>query len=741
MQKFSLRLLSRALFVSVLASPFAAVAADKTAASFDAEHKVFRLDGGHVSYVFGVNERGELQSVYWGGRLQAGDRFPMTHSVKGHTTFEATTSETPQEYGGWGAGLQFEPALKITFPDGNRDLVLHYQSHKLTDNGVDITLRDIQRDVRVVLHYSIDANSGIVARSATITNGTTEPFTIEQAAAATFALPRSTDYMLHYLTGRWSSEWQMNTRKIDQGETVLESRRGSTSHHNNPYFAIGRDASVSEIAGDVWFGEMGWSGSWRMTIEQDSLHQVRITGGYNPFDFAYKLAPGQSLESPIFYVGYTSGGYGEASRILHRFQLAKILPGNGHPKVRPVLYNSWEATTFNVTEQGQIALAEKAASIGVERFVMDDGWFGQRKNDHAGLGDWYVNKEKFPNGLKPLIDRVHGLGMQFGIWVEPEMVNPDSDLYRAHPDWVLHFKGRPRTEGRNQLTLNVAMPEVRDYIFKFMDDLLTKNDIQFIKWDYNRPFSEPGWEQMPPDEQKKVYVAFVDNLYSIFAELRKKHPNVEFESCSSGGGRVDLGILRYTDQVWTSDNTDAYDRVIMQEGFTQAYTPGIMMAWTTDVPNGAENRSVSLAYRFLVAMEGSLGVGDNLNKWKPEDFELAKKMIAAYKDVRNTVQHGSLYRLASVRDNAPYSATESVSIDRKQAVLFAYLHSSTLRYPYPRLFMQGLDPKAMYTIRPIYGKADKATPVTASGDYWMHVGIDVQMKGDFQASAFVFETK
>jgi alpha-galactosidase len=707
----------------------------------DKPGQVFRLDGGDVSYVFGVNERGELQSVYWGGRLQASDRFSTVKSSKSLSSFESSESETPQEYPGWGGGLQWEPALKVTFPDGNRDLVLHYVSHRPEKGGMDVTLRDIERDVRVVLHYRIDAETGILARSATIINGTKDPVLIEQAEAAAWMLPHGTDYVLHYLTGRWSGEWQQQTHRITPGETVLESRIGSTSHVVNPWFSIGRNAAVNEVSGDVWFGELGWSGSWRITVEQDALQHVRIVGGYNSFDFGYQLKSGESLETPIFYAGHTDKGYGEAARLLHRFQLVNILPGAPKPRVRPVLYNSWEATTFHVTEAGQIALAEKAASLGVERFVMDDGWFGQRKNDHAGLGDWYVNKEKFPNGLKPLIDKVHSLGMDFGLWVEPEMVNPDSDLYRKHPDWVLHFNGRPETQARNQLVLNLAMPEVRDYVFHFLDDLLSKNDIAFLKWDYNRPWSEPGWTQVSPDEQKKVYVVAINNLYSILAELRAKHPKVEIESCSSGGGRVDLGILRYTDEVWTSDNTDAYDRLAMQEGFSRAYTPAIMMAWVTDVPNGLDRRTTSLPYRFLSAMQGSLGIGNNLNKWSAEDFALGRKMVTEYKSIRETVQHGDRYLLASTLDHSPYSATESVSPDKKQAVLFSYLHSSEDGYQYPRLFLQGLDPSAQYAMHSIEGKMDASTPTTASGAYWMHHGVDISMRGDFQAAAFVFERK
>jgi alpha-galactosidase len=577
-----------------------------------------------------------------------------------------------------------------------------------------------------------------LARSAVIVNDTPLRLSIEQAAAAAWNLPRGTGYMLHFLTGRWAAEWQMQVRPMSQGATVLESRIGSTSSSENPRFAIGRSSEVNDTAGDVWFGELGWSGSWRTTVEQDSMQQVRVTGGYNPFDFGYTLAPGESLSTPIFYAGHTDGGYGGAARLLHRFQLTHILPGAPTPRVRPVLYNSWEATEFNVTEAGQSVLAEKAASIGVERFVMDDGWFGRRNSDRAGLGDWYVNKQKFPHGLKPLIDKVHSLGMDFGLWVEPEMVNPDSDLYRAHPDWVLYFNGRPRTEGRNQLVLNLAMPEVRGYVFHFLDDLLTNNDIAFLKWDYNRPWTEPGWMQVDTDQQKKIYVAAVDNVYSILADLRARHPKVEIESCSSGGGRVDLGILGHADEVWPSDNTDAFDRLAIQEGFN---TPAVMMAWVTDVPNGIDNRMESLPYRFLSAMQGGLGIGTNLNKWTPEDFATAKTMIATYKQVRETIQHGSLYRLVSALNNNPYSAAESVSDDRRQAVLFAFLHSSQDGYLYPRSFLQGLDPAATYTIRSIYGKLSPDALNAASGDYWMHHGVDVMLRGDFQAAAFVLEQR
>ena len=395
---------------------------------YDETAHTFRMDGGGVSYVFGVNQNGELQSLYWGKRLRPADPIPPARVEGGSSAFDLPANATPQEFAGWGGGLVVVPNLKITFPDGNRDLVLHYISHTIQNNTLSITLKDISRDVVVDLIYQMDEATGVLARSARIENRTKLPFTIEQAFAAAWNLGPSNDYQLHYLTGRWAGEWSLQQTALQPGKVVLESRRGSTGVEVNPWFAIERSSQPNQDVGDVWFGALGWSGSWQINVETDWQNRVRITGGYNPFDFSYVLAPGQSLETPKFYGGYSNAGIGGASRLLHRFELDSIIPGGLHRRLRPVLYNSWEATGFDVNESVQEALAEKAASIGVERFVMDDGWFGERKDDHAGLGDWYVNPQKFPRGLKPLIDKVHSLGMDFGLWVEPEMVNPNSDL-------------------------------------------------------------------------------------------------------------------------------------------------------------------------------------------------------------------------------------------------------------------------------------------------------------------------
>ena len=340
-----------------------------------------------------------------------------------------------------------------------------------------------------------------------------------------------------------------------------------------------------------------------------------------------------------------------------------------------------------------------------------------------------------------MIDHIHSLGMDFGLWVEPEMVNENSNLFRKHPDWIVHFNGRPRAQARPQFILNLALPEVQEYVIGFLDKLLRENDIAFLKWEVNRNFSEPGWGQAAPEERKKIWVAYVEGYYRVLRTIRQRFPKLEIESCSGGGGRVDLGVMHLTDEIWTSDNTDPFDRLLIQDGFTYAYTPEVMMAWVTDSPNWYNGWSTSLTYRFLSAMQGSLGIGANLDKWTPEDFANARHWIGVYKEIRGVVQHGKLYRLVSPRDGSNVSATESVSLDRKSAVVFAFLHSQQMGYSFPTIFPRGLDKDAAYSILPIAGKMPEGTPTRASGAYWMNHGIDFPLKGDFAAEGAVLKTK
>jgi alpha-galactosidase len=642
---------------------------------------------------------------------------------------------TVDEYPGWGGMRYDEPSLKVTFGDGVRDVALRYVSHQINGDQLTVLLKDIQRDLFVTLYYNVHAKSDVIERHARIENKTNGRAVLESAQSAVWPLPSRGGYRLSYLAGRWAGETQLIREPVLPGKRILESRRGNTSHQFNPWFAI--DQGASETSGPVWFGALGWSGNWKITVEQTSNGFVRVTGGLNDFDFGYNLAPGDSLETPPFYAGFSGHGFGEASRTLHRFELTELLRDKAAPKVRPVLYNSWEATEFAVDEPGQKALAEKASKLGAELFVMDDGWFGARNDDHAGLGDWTVNPKKFPNGLKALIDHVNGMGMKFGIWVEPEMVNANSDLYRAHPDWVINFPGRPRTEGRNQMILNLARNDVKEYTWGWLDKLLAGNNITFIKWDMNRHITEPGWPEMTADDQRKIYVAYVRNVYEIFDRLREKYPQVEIESCSGGGGRVDLGILNNrVNEVWTSDNTEAFDRLKIQEGFSFAYAPKVMMDWITDVPN-MNGRVTPLKYRFLVSMMGAVGVGGNLNKWSDADLKLGAEMVALYKSIRNTVQEGSLYRLMSPREGT-VTSNFYVSSDGKQAVLFAFLDHQQFNRRAPLVPVFGLKADAIYKVQTIDNKL-VGKEAAFSGAYLMNRGVELDLKGDYDSTAIVFE--
>ncbi|MNC20489.1 Alpha-galactosidase [compost metagenome] len=501
---------------------------------------------------------------------------------------------------------------------------------------------------------------------------------------------------------------------------MLESRRGFTGAHANPWFAID-DGFATESGGGVWFGALAWSGNWKIAAEKTPFNQVRVTGGIHDFDSEWLLGAGEAFETPVFTGGFSSTGFGGMSRRLHQYQYDYVLPRNEPGKV---LYNSWEATYFDVNAKDQIALAKRAARLGVERFVVDDGWFGQRHSDHAGLGDWSVNTDKFPQGLDELIGEVRALGMEFGIWVEPESVNPDSDLYRAHPDWVYHFETRERTELRNQLLLNISKPEVKQYILDFMSGLLGRHEIKFIKWDMNRTLTEPGMKDYPLNRQKEVWVRHVQSLYDIWSQLRAEFPDVEFETCAGGGSRIDLGIFRYADQSWPSDNTDAFDRLSIQEGFSYTYAPRMMTCWVTESPTGMNGRHVSLRYRFHSAMMGTLGIGSNLNEWSDAQIEESREYIRQYKDIRHLVQSGSQYRHTALRGKG-VTAVQYSDASGSDHVLFAFLHSQKLGEPLPRLCLTALDPGKSYIIEGLEG--------SFSGRALMNIGVELPLRGDFDS--------
>ncbi|WP_168123321.1 alpha-galactosidase [Paenibacillus sp. HB172176] len=693
---------------------------------FDPVLRIFSISTDHSSYVFGINDKGILQHLYWGDPVAAADCAPLLGS-RSHSSFDAALDREAEEYAYWGGLSYMEPSLKVRWHDGVRDLRLDYEGYAIEQQDgretLTIMLKDEYYPLQARLIYTVFPGLDLIERSAVIDNCGSQDIVLENVQSAAWTMPVLPRHRLTHVTGKWSGEFQLRNTDLSEGKTVLESRRGFTDGHANPWFAID-GGNASEQSGQVWFGALAWSGNWKIVAEKTAFELVRVTGGINDFDSEWTLQPGHSFATPTFVGGYVSDGFGAMSRMLHRYQYEVVAPDRG---LRKVLYNSWEATYFDVNVQDQMELAERASRLGVELFVIDDGWFGQRNHDHAGLGDWTVNSDKFPNGLGELIHKVRGLGMEFGIWVEPEAVNPDSDLYRSHPDWVYHFPTRSRTELRNQLVLNLSMPEVKSYILSFMSELLGQHDISFIKWDMNRTITEPGMHNHPLNRQKELWTRHVHSLYEIWAELREKFPHVAFETCAGGGSRIDFGMLRYADQAWPSDNTDAFDRLSIQEGFSYVYTPKLMTCWVTEEISGMNKRATSIAYRFHSAMTGTLGIGANLNHWSKDQLAEAAALVDQYKAIRPLVQEGRQYRLGMLKHKG-VEAVQYVGSDGnggEESVLFAFLHSQKLGDRLPRLLLQGLNPDKGYRIDGIDG--------VHSGQSLMRIGIELPLRGDFDS--------
>jgi len=685
--------------------------------TYHEQKKLFSLAGENTEYIFALDYAGLIKHLYWGDKTSCLDDFDAGFTFE-ISSNDPSTELTPEEYSPWG-GLRYkEPCIKTAFADGTRDLALVYKGHEISGAVVKINLADAHYPLSVTLCYRLIEDLDIIERWAEIANGGQEPVTLQSVASAEFNF-KEEDLWQSNVFGHWISEQKMFRERLTPGKKVLESRRGGTGHNHSPYFIL--DNGADEDHGRVYFGVLAHTGNFKVTFEKTQYRTTRVVIGINDFDFSWQLKKKETFRTPSVFCGCTDKGFGDMSRRLSILALTSIMPENHRGAVRPVLYNSWEATLFNVTCQGQMELAEKAAGLGVELFVIDDGWFGQRHSDKAGLGDWYVNREKFPDGLKTLIEKVNGLAMDFGIWVELEMVNPDSDLYRKHPDWIYNFNNRTPSTSRNQLALNLCNPEVVAYLKGVMVSLLSDNNIAYVKWDVNRPISEPGALNLPIDDQESIWYRHTLAFYDIIETLRAQFPHVAFEACASGGGRIDYGCLMRFDQFWTSDNTDALDRLAIQEGYSYMFPAKAMRAWVTDCPNFIDKRSIPLRYRFHCAMMGSLGIGGNLNKWTGAEMEEAKAFVAQYKEIRNVVQEGLIYRISSIREG--HAAVQYVL--GGESVLFVFTRGEQFGRELFTITLKGLDPARRYTA------LIDGFPVEKSGDYFMKAGITLHLPGDY----------
>jgi alpha-galactosidase len=652
--------------------------------TFDSQSFQWALHTTATTYAFRW-DGAALRHLHWGQRLTV----DQVRAIAGPAAARWLDGDGGDEEIAVEGGARFGPAgLRARFADGTRGLELDYVGTEISGLELQIGFRDRQFPLQVDLHYRLFDDSDVIQRFLTLRHiGEGDPITLLRADSACWVLPERPDWRLSHAIGGWGAENRLQRIRVPYAETVLTSRRGVSSHQASPWLMLD-DGTATEEAGQVWSAALAWSGSWRITVARTPENRVSATGGFGHDDILQTLQPHETLSTPAFLGLYTRAGFGAASRGWHGHIRAHVLPQP--TEIRPVLFNSWEATGFAINERQQMALAARAASLGAELFVVDDGWFSERNNEAAGLGDWWVSRDGFPHGLRPLIEEVRRLGMGFGLWVEPEMVNPDSRLYRTHPDWVLHHPHRRRSLQRNQLVLNFARPDVAAWAHDWLDALVSEHRLEFLKWDMNRPFTEAGWPGYPDPD--RLWIDHVRGVYAIMDQLRNDHPGLRIEGCSSGGGRADLGMLARTDQIWVSDNTDAFDRLAIQHGHGQILPAAVMGAWVTDCPNPLTNRTAPLRFRFHAAMTGVMGLSGKLLEWSDEELDEARLLVRQYKRIRHVVQHGDLYRLREP------GAVQYISSEGREVVVLAWAADRRygLRHGEPPLRFAGLDGLSRY---------------------------------------------
>lgn len=673
------------------------------------EENIFSLNTINTSYVFGIDDEGLIRSLYWGRKINHIYDFELI-KLEEVSTNDPVYEITHEEYPVYG-GLRYkEHCLKVNFNDGTREVKYKFVGYKVEENKLIVSLKDEYYDLEINLNYIIREKYDLLERYVTVKNNSSEVMEIEKIYSGQFHIPYE-NLNFRNVHGHWGAEQQMFNQKVGYGKIYIENRRGISTHNHNPYFILDKDAS--ETNGEVFFGALKLSGNFSGIVEQTPYGETLVQLGINPHDFILELKGGEEFKTPAIIAGYTNEGFEKMSHNLHNYGKNELMRDG----LRDILYNSWEATEFKVSCNEQIKLAKKAKELGAELFVVDDGWFGERDGIDNGLGDWYVNEKKFPNGLNQLIAAVKDMDMKFGIWFEPEMVNPKSQLYKDHPDWIYNFKTRESDTSRGQYVLNLSKDEVKEFIYNTLDQMLSTYDIDYIKWDANRPISQS-------DVKKDIWFKHIENLYDIVRKLKEKHPKVYFEACASGGGRIDFGSLEVFDDYWTSDNTDAYDRLTIQDSYSYIYPIKAMRAWVTDCPNFLSKRIIPLEFRFHSAMMGTLGIGCNILKYSKEDDEIAKKLISEYKTIRHIIQEGDFYRLENTSSNDYYLYQY---LKENESVVFVFLPQSKIGHRGTRVKLRGLESDKKYTLEYL-GKTIEKT-----GEYLMNYGVDIRLEGDYSS--------
>ncbi len=732
---------------------------------YDAAARTLTLNTRESSYQMQIGPLGHLLHTYYGRRAE-GDLSPL-HRLKdvgfspnphelGEQTRGWSLDTLPQELSGANAGDFRTPSVCARLADGRRGADLRYVRHEIRKGKyslsglpaafdpdgeaetLSVTLKDPALGLEAELLYAVYESRDVITRALRLRNGGEEALSLEKAASCCLDLPFGDWDLLHF-HGRHAMERQPERLPVRNGAMALGSRRVASSHQHNPFLIL-CDRHANEDAGDCLGMMLVYSGSFEMTVEQDQMGSVRLVSGIQSEGFSWRLAPGESFEAPEVLLCFRHDGLNALSRRFHRFLRQALCRSRFRSAPRPVLLNNWEATYFDFDAEKILALARQAKELGVELLVLDDGWFGRRNDDHSSLGDWFVNGQKLPGGLEELIRGVKDLGLQFGLWVEPEMISEDSELFRAHPDWALQVPGRAPALSRSQLALDLSRPEVSDWICETVAGLLRRYDIDYIKWDANRSLTDLWSPALPPERQGELAHRCTLGLYGVLDRLTAEFPDVLFEGCSGGGGRFDAGMLAYFPQIWCSDDTDPIERLVIQRGTGYGYPLSSVGAHVSASPNHQTGRHTPLDTRAAVAMAGGFGYELDPGKLREEEKERIRGQIRRFREVSALLREGDLYRLTELDDPRDYEAWQVVSPERDESLLTLVLTHPRANPRPLHLRLKGLDPAAAYRLRRVeyldacLPEPGEELPRLWSGAALLYAGLTLpRLMGDYPA--------
>ncbi len=718
---------------------------------YDEKKRVFKLDTANSSYAFHVTEGGRLLHLYYGGRIPETDLtyllripddapfIPSDHDAMGPLSYDCAPLEFPTS----GVADFREPCFQITDKNGMSACECVYTGRyeiikdkpKLAGlpatysvdgdaQTLELYCHDPANGMEIVLQYGVFEYCDVITRSVRVKNGGGDPIQLRRLLSCCVELD-SMDYDMITLYGTWARERHVQRFPLRFGKQSVDSNRGSTSHAHNNFIAVcGHDAT--EEHGESYGFALCYSGSFLAMAEVGQYEKTRVVMGINPYDFCWYLEPGESFQAPEVIMTYSGTGIGQMSRNLHDVMRRNLIRGKWKDKRRPILINNWEATYFDFDSDKLIEIAKEAKKAGIEMLVMDDGWFGHRNDDKSSLGDWFVNENKIKGGLKKLVDEVNRIGLKFGIWFEPEMISPDSELYREHPDWCLHIPDRHRTLVRSQLVLDFSRKEIRDYIYGRIKAVLSSANIEYVKWDMNRQLSEVGNEIFPPERQREIWHRYVLGVYEMQERLLTDFPDLLLENCAGGGSRFDAGMLYYSPQIWTSDDTDAIERLKIQHGTSLCYPCSCFGSHVSASPNHCVGRITPFETRGHVALPGTFGYELDVTKLSDEDKNAIKGQIAEFEKYNPLVRNGDYYRIGDPFANDRYDAWEFVAKDKSEALLE---YVQVLKEPsvfLQRVRLKGLQKGCFYRC--------EQNGRTYSAEALMNSGFDIpSLWGDFRS--------